>query len=174
MSQFLSYLPPVLWDVLEFQLLSQVEQGAFDRLSGQIDRLLCSSFFDEADEVGVARYESLMGLLPRAGDTLETRRFRVKSKFNERLPFTYRTLEQQLTALCGEDGFALELDGERFLLAVQVDLLAKNNFLSVSELLERVVPANLRIDLRLRTNIPATVWVTGALQFGRSMTVRQV
>lgn len=174
MNQLLSYVPPVLWDVLEFQLLTEAAQVAFDRLSKETGSLLGSSFFDDADEVGVQRYETLLGLLPRTGDTLETRRFRVKAKFNEQLPFTYRTLEQQLTALCGADGFTLELNGNQFLLAVQVDLLAKQNFQSVAELLERVVPANLRIDLRLHTNIPATMWVSGALQLGKIMTVRQV
>lgn len=174
MNQLLSYVPPVLWDVLEFQLLTEAAQVASDRLSKETGSLLGSSFFDDADEVGVQRYETLLGLLPRTGDTLETRRFRVKAKFNEQLPFTYRTLEQQLTALCGADGFTLELNGNQFLLAVQVDLLAKQNFQSVAELLERVVPANLRIDLRLRTNIPATMRVSGALQFGKIMTVRQV
>ena len=107
MNQLLSYVPPVLWDVLEFQLLTEAAQVAFDRLSKETGSLLGSSFFDDADEVGVQRYETLLGLLPRTGDTLETRRFRVKAKFNEQLPFTYRTLEQQLTTLCGADRFAL-------------------------------------------------------------------
>lgn len=174
MKQMITYLPEVLWDVLEFRLLMDAEQKLFDRWEEKADSLLRSSFFDDSDEIGIARYEKLLGLVPRASDTLETRRFRVKSKFNERLPFTHRTLEQQLTALCGEDGFSLELYGDEFRLAVQVDLLAQNNFQSVSELLERVVPANLIIDLRLRTNVPGTLIAAGTLQWAKIMTIRQV
>lgn len=53
MNQLLSYVPPVLWDVLEFQLLTEAAQVAFDRLSKETGSLLGSSFFDDADEVYV-------------------------------------------------------------------------------------------------------------------------
>ena len=44
MNQLLSYVPPVLWDVLEFQLLTEAAQVAFDRLSKETGSLLGSSF----------------------------------------------------------------------------------------------------------------------------------
>ena len=53
MNQLLSYVPPVLWDVLEFQLLTEAAQVAFDRLSKETGSLLGRSFFDDADEVYV-------------------------------------------------------------------------------------------------------------------------
>lgn len=128
----------------------------------------------EGGYVSAAKYEAMeseRNTLKEQVDSLTDSMAELKknSKGNDTLQATIDRLTQQLTALCGADGFTLELNGNQFLLAVQVDLLAKQNFQSVAELLERVVPANLRIDLRLRTNIPATMRVSGALQFGKIM-----
>lgn len=169
----LAYLPPVLRQVLEFGWIMTAEQPEFDRLYRSLESLLDNQFFDTLDEVGVTRYEKLLGLTIRAGDTLETRRFRVKTKFNEHLPFTIRTLRQQLAALCGEDGYTLTLLHDQYRLLVQMDLAAKGNYETVWEMLERVVPANLALDLTLRTDLPGSVCLAGVIQTAKTITLRQ-
>lgn len=61
-------------------------------------------------------------------------------------------LVHQLTTLCGKDGYTLELKNEEYTLLVKVALTAKANFEDVGDLLGRIVPANLIIDLSLKYN----------------------
>ena len=76
-------------------------------------------------------------------DTLDERRFRVLAKINAQLPFSIRRLRQQLSTLCGEDGYKLEVNGGVYTLTVKVALTAKRNQQAVEELLADIVPANM-------------------------------
>ena len=65
------------------------------------------------------------------------------TRINTQLPFSVRRLRQQLETLCGDDGYKLELDGDRYALTVKVALTAKRNQQAVEELLADIVPANM-------------------------------
>ena len=68
-----------------------------------------------------------------------------------------KTLKQQLEALCGKDGYSIELYNDAYTIEVKVNLIAKSNFDDVDALLQRVIPANMIIDLRLIYNQHSTL-----------------
>ena len=85
-------------------------------------------------------------------DDLDFRRFRILSKLNEQLPYSFKTLELQLQTLCGEDGYKMMLRNENYTLIVRIGLTVKNQFDEVNNTLRRYVPANIVIDLSLLYN----------------------
>lgn len=137
------YLPPVLLKTYEFPLLCKTEQPEFDRLNAAATAVLDAQFVTTAGERGIARYEKIFKITPMDTDTLGERRFRVLARINAQLPFSVRRLRQQLSTLCGEDGYKLELDGGKYTLTVKVALTAKRNQQAVEELLADIVPANM-------------------------------
>lgn len=171
-KRLIQYLPPVLQEVYEFRKLTAAEQPEFDRLYRSLESLMDNQFFDTLDEIGAARHEQILGITPKG--TLEERRFKIKSRYNEQLPFTLRMLERQLTALVWADGYTLSVFYDTFRLAVRVDLVAKSCFESVREMLERVVPVNMVIDLQLMTNAAGILYAAGVIQTAKIMTLRQV
>lgn len=137
------YLPSILLKTYEFPLLCDTEQREFDRLNTAVDEVLDAQFVSTAGERGIERYEQIFSIVPQDTDTLDERRFRVLAKINAQLPFSIRRLRQQLSTLCVEDGYRMEIDGGRYTLTVKVALTAKRNQQAVEELLADIVPANM-------------------------------
>lgn len=146
------YLPKILLETYEFPLLCSVEQLEMDNYSASVEEVFDSQFITTAPERGIERYEKIFNIVPYDTDTLDERRFRLLSKINAQLPFTVRMLKQQLTNLCGEDGFTLAISYGRYTLDVKVALTAKRNLDAVNELLHSIVPANIVISCSLLYN----------------------
>ena len=103
------------------------------------------------DEEGIVRYEQLMGIQPKADDTLEDRIFRCITKWNVCLPYNYAFLDQKLRELCGAE-YTLDLDIAGQTVTVKVGLAQKNQYDVVAEMLEEIVPCNLQLNLSLLYN----------------------
>lgn len=151
-SNLLEHLPPVLQDVKELQRIFIAEDPEVDKLSEAVDAVLLDQFISDATAYGVGRWESILKILPKDTDSLQERKFRILARINEQLPYSMRMLLQQLNTLCGEDGYTVELRGKEYTLLVKVALIAKSNFADVGDLLGRIVPANMIIDLSLKYN----------------------
>ena len=109
-------VPDVLKDVREIKALMHTENSEMNLLSTALALYLNNTFVDSADEYGIGRWESILHILPKLTDTLDERRFRVLSRNQRAASFTLRSLEQQLSTLCGPEGYTVELFHEQYLL----------------------------------------------------------
>jgi Uncharacterized protein conserved in bacteria (DUF2313). len=151
--RLIDYLPPVIKNVREYiAVFDTAEQPEFELMWDNVDTAFLNQFIMESTLYGIQRWERILNIIPRAADTLETRKFRILTMLNASLPYTIRMLEEMLTNLCGKDGFSLELLNEIYTLIVKVDLIAEQNFNAVVDLLHRVVPANIVINVFLKYN----------------------
>ena len=65
--RLLDRLPPVLQPILELrQIADTAEQPEFDALWQALETLLSNQFVETADESGIARFERVLGITPRA------------------------------------------------------------------------------------------------------------
>lgn len=149
--QLIDYLPLYVANYREIQAIMAAEQPEVLNLWQALQDVFDDQFIWDATENGVMRWEKILGIVPKATASLGERKFTILTKINEQLPFTMRALQQQLSNLCG-DGYSVELQHAIYKLIVKVALTSKSNFTDVGELLKRVVPANLVIDLDLMYN----------------------
>lgn len=157
MDSILSYLPEPLKVIREFKALATAEDPELANLWQAVEDAFNDQFIDDATEAGVARRESMYKIVPKATDTLDERKFRIKAKENERVPYTERTLAKQLAGLCGSDGYSLAVDVDNFTVTVRVALVSKSNFDEVSSLVDRVTPLNMELDVDLMYNQYSTL-----------------
>ena len=148
----LEYLPGVLREVKEFKALSAAENPETIKLWEELENVLDDQFVNESTLNGVKRWESILGIKALDTDLLSDRKFRILSRLNEQLPYTYKNLDAQLALLCGANGYKLILDNSAYALTVKVALTAKKKFTEVGNLLDRVVPCNIVISLLLLYN----------------------
>jgi hypothetical protein len=148
----LEYLPGVLREIKEFKALATAENPETIKLWEELENVLDDQFVNESTLNGVKRWEIILGIKALDTDTLDERRFRILSRLNEQLPYTYRNLEDQLSVLCGKDGYKLIIDPNAYALTVKVALTAKKKFSEVGNLLDRVVPCNIVISLLIMYN----------------------
>lgn len=121
-------------------------------LSESISNLENDQYFLDATEKGVLRTEKMLTISYKATETLEERKFRIFSRYNQQLPYTKTVLEKQLHKLCGDGGYFLNMNYDNLVLTVKINLTAKAMFDEVKKYLENVVPLNIIIDLIIMYN----------------------
>ena len=142
--------PSTVRDTLEFQALAETEETEFSALLSAQETVFGNQFVDTLDAAGCLRWEGMLGIRCRLSDTLPMRRAHIKACLNEELPYTMRVLLRALTALCGEDGFAVHLYSGEYRLVVELELKEKMMMDEVRGLLARMVPANLVAEVVLK------------------------
>lgn len=148
----LSYLPPFMQNFREIKSVFEAEDVEFKSAWQELEKAFLNSSLITADESGIARREQMLGIQPKADETLDERRFTILSRINARTPFTEKMLLSQLENLCGAGNYSVEIDCDEYMVNVLVGLVAKNSFNDVADLLERFVPANMVINLGLKYN----------------------
>ncbi|WP_400194603.1 putative phage tail protein [Lysinibacillus telephonicus] len=148
----LSYIPPVLHEIKEIVEIANVEKKPIEGTWQAIEDSLNNQFIVTANEEGVSRYERMLKMNVPATDTLETRRFRLLTRFQEQAPYTKTVLKQLLDTLLGEDHYTLNRDTANKTLSVKIELTVKGQFDAVFLLLERITPQNMILTVELRYN----------------------
>lgn len=151
-TPIIEFLPEFVQEYEEIRVLTSTEQIEFNSLWSEHEKAVQNSFVESADEYGVKRWERIVGIVPRADATLDERKFAIMVKINEELPYTYRALEQKLTNLCGSTGYKIDLKPSMYSIVVKVELTAKNSFMAVKEMMEKIIPANLLVAVELIYN----------------------
>ena len=150
MTKILDLWPPIMRELKEFQKIAEIEGSLFEQLEQEIEDLVNDQFIQTATEKGIARREKMLKISPFVDDTLETRRFRVQSVWNDKLPYTYRVLLERLDNLCGPDGYVMELNAGEYSLSIKIELTKKRMFDEVVRITRQMVPANIVITVELR------------------------
>lgn len=148
----MTYIPKVLTELKEIKAIFESEDIEIQLLESKIKDAFDDQFIQTSTENGVLRWENILKIKSKVTDNLEDRKFRILTRINEQIPFTMITLKQQLESLCGMGGYTVDLKKYECELLVKVALTAKNNFQDVGNMLERVVPENLIINLILMYN----------------------
>lgn len=142
--------PPIMQELKEFQKIAEIEDSLFEQLKQEIESIVDDQFIQTATEKGIARRERVLKISPFADDTIETRRFRVQSVWNDKLPYTYRVLLERLDSLCGPDGYVMELNAGEYSLNIKIELTRRRMFDEVVKIARQMVPANIFVTVELR------------------------
>lgn len=153
--KLINYLPYVVRDYAEFQGIMGAEQPEFENAWAAVDDLLANQFINTAGNLGLSRWEEILGITPKGTDTLDDRRFRILARLNEELPYTLPQLRIILESLCGAGNYSADVTD--YTLLVKVGVAAKKNFEVVQTLLERVAPVNLVIVVQQLFNTHGAV-----------------
>lgn len=149
--KLINYLPYVVRDYAEFQGITGAEQPEFENAWAAVDDLLNNQFIKTAGNLGLSRWEKILGITPKGTDTLDDRRFRALTRLNEELPYTLPQLRVILESLCGAGNYSADVAD--YTLLVKVGVAAKKNFQDVQTLLKRVAPVNLVLVVQQLFNI---------------------
>lgn len=147
------YWPLIVKNTVEFGQIAAAENPEFNRLAKCIYQVLQESFVHDATEYGVKRWESILGINPASGATLDDRKATILTYLSVKVPYTWRVLKQMLVpVLGGEDKFEMEYFNDEYKLVLHTDRLNDTMLATVSDLLERVLPQNIEV-VRYNHNI---------------------
>lgn len=161
----LGYLPPVLRDYEELGVLGQVEAYDLIQALHDVNIFYSNIFIDTADEYALRIQERQWLIAPPEDATIEDRRLAVRARILSLAAlYTKRSLHSALTALCGQDGFTLEITYERFFVHILIELKSKHQADAVRRMLHDMLPANMVYKVDIRYNQHATL---GKLTHGK-------
>ena len=132
-------------EYLEMQEITETEDIEFNWLIDILIEMLNNQFITTCDEEGIARFEQLLQTIPYSNDSLEQRINRVLVLWNNKVPYTMKTLKQMLETLCGTNGYQVILNNNAYGLLINTYFNDTNMLKALNDMLNRVVPANLTI-----------------------------
>lgn len=153
----LSYLPPILHEVKEIVEIASVEKPVLEAVWQAIEDTLNNQFVVTTNKFGASRYEKMLRLVAGESETIETRRFRILTRYQEQAPYSYKVLKQLLDSLLGEGKYTLERNVAEKWLKVKMELTVKRQFEAVGVMLERITPQNMILTIELRYNQHSTL-----------------
>lgn len=147
-----NYLPPVFKQFREFLATIEGEQPQVERLYESTAEALEQQFLHSAGDYGLSRWETSLGIIPKASESLEERRFRLLAHMGSQLPYTHRKLEARLEQLCGTGKYSVDINCTECTIKVYVALSAESSYRVVADLLKKMIPANMEVMLSLKYN----------------------
>ena len=167
-ADLLSYLPPFLQDVEQFQIYADITNPELNRIWELNEKLFRNQFIVTADEEGITHFEKFPNLAPIG--TLEERRQRLLDNWNLYPLFTRQVLYERLKKLCGEGHFELDIshfsDYEIYLslnlplignLSEVIDLFSWNYMLPANLLYQINITLEKLIELNVLLNIETLI-----------------
>lgn len=144
------YWPPVLLDIKEMLAIAKAENPVLSALWELIEQTLDDQFVVTTTENGAKRYEQMLSIYPADNDSLETRRFRILTRYQEQAPYTEEVLIRLLNSLLGDGSYELTINKAGKTLDVKLELTIRGMFDAAKDLLERIVPQNMELTVQLR------------------------
>lgn len=80
----LNHYPPVIKQIKDIQQIAKAEDIEFSKLNVSINEVIRNMFVFTANETGVQRFEKLLGIKPKAAQSLDDRKIYILSMMNRR------------------------------------------------------------------------------------------
>ena len=146
-ANLLSYLPPIIRNVRELKAVTDAENPEFELVFGTSEQVLKNQFIHDCDANGIARYEKILGIKPTSDDTLESRVFRVLSRWNDKIPYTWKAFLERLDALCGKGNYTISLENWIYTINLKTHMGVYGGLQEIYNLLDEIIPCNMIVNL---------------------------
>ena len=161
----IEYIPEFMREYAELKELYKTEDIELQRLNELSEVVKNNQFINYCDEVGISKFESLLGIVPEENDLLDNRIARVLSKWNDELPYTLNGLRNKLEAISNGKNFVIVPMYDKYTIGLTVSLPLKSQLEELKDYLKMVLPANMDyfIDNILRKKTNGTEYFAGNL-----------
>lgn len=143
--------PEIFTNIPDIAQMYDINETQSDELETALEKLDNNIFLDKMDAETCGRWENILEITAFDDDTLDDRRFRIKSKILEKLPYSYRVIVKKLDVLC-PDGYAFIIDDARLSVTVKLSLKTEKKLKDVVDLLEHALPLNMTYVVTLMWN----------------------
>lgn len=139
--QLINYLPFILRDLPAFKAAMASQQPEFSALWDSVAAFQDDLFILTAGDRGLARWEYILDLVPKASDSFDVRRIRILTALNRQLPYTLPQLQNVLNNIYGVGSSAAEVPENSYTLRVTMPYT--DTYANTMELVDAMSPQNL-------------------------------
>lgn len=165
--QLKDYWIPKIRDVDEFKKLADAEQPEIDLFSQRVKQFPKEIIVNTATNVGLSRYESMLGLHKMA--TTSLRRSNILQNLNNSLPFTVAYLKNLLNSVVGEGDYWLTIEKYHLELGI---IATKEELLDMlrDDLIKKI-PANMGTSVKVLESIDTSYYTGFYIQTADVITI---
>ncbi len=169
----IDYLPPFVAEYKEIQKIMGAEDPEFYLLQAAKNKLQRNQYIIDCDEAGISGYEKLLNITPSPEDTLDSRISRCLMRWNETIPYTYKSLVNRLDMLCGKGNYQLIPKFNDYEIEIVVALELYGQTEELRKILSYILPVNIAANVRnnIRCKAGLRQYVGGAANVAEIITV---
>ena len=146
--ELLNYLPLFIQEYREIRAIMNAENPEIQTAEDETEIIFNNQFIQTCNLKGIAKFESLMGIVPDPNDTLASRISRVLTRWNDTVPYTFIVLCQKLDTLCGEGNYEIERDINNYTMDITTHLELVGQTDELDYMLDYMLPANIATTIR--------------------------
>ena len=135
-------LPSFMQQYDELVRLTDSQNPEFDRLWNIEDLVRKNVFIYTAEYEGLRRFESMLGITPKPGESIESRRNKVLMRWNNDQPFTLRFLVGLLETMTGGN-FDIYTNFDNYEMEIIVHGMDHEFFAELEFIRQTIIPANI-------------------------------
>ena len=139
-----SYAPEFLKDYEEIRTIYSCENIELEKIWKMLYSILDNAFVETANEYGVERWESIIGITAnKSVESLQFRKERILNRLTMMPPFTIRFLRNQLDTVIGIDKYEVYVDYANYTLYLESSAINQNWYEEISFTINKIKPANI-------------------------------
>ena len=165
--QLKAYWIPKIREIDEFQKLADAEQPEVNLLKQKVAQFPKEIIVNSATNVGLIRYESMLGLHKMA--TTDLRRSSILQNLNNSLPFTMPYLKNLLNSVIGEGDYWLTV--EKYHLELGIIATKEELLEMLREDLRKKIPANIVTSVKVLESIDTSCYTGFYIQTADVITI---
>ena len=144
------YRPKIMENNDTMNSMYEVEGEEVEKLHGTLHEIINNLFIMTSDLEGIQRWEKFFNIKPNSLHSLEERKMIVLNKILYRPPFTRQRLQEILESIWGKGNYIYNLSPDEYKLIIDIDTNNPAIYLQFSNLLRRIIPANIYLILSIQ------------------------
>jgi hypothetical protein len=136
-------LPEYFKSILDFKYLMNTEEIELSGFEKELRRVYDNLYIQTADDQTVTEWESLLGIIRQAGDTLEWRRKLVLNMLSYVVPLTLPVLQDKLNNMLGAGTYTLVVDYAGYTIHITTEPRDDSVMYEVANTLVFMIPAHI-------------------------------
>lgn len=131
--------PEVFIQIPDIKQIYEINEKQIDKLNEAAYQLDSDIFLEDMGKNQIERWEAILSITPLDNDTIEDRRFRIKTRILERPPYTYKIFIKKLKVLSPES--KVERSSNHVIVSIEpISLKMKDE---IKRMLNEILPLNL-------------------------------
>ncbi len=151
-NRYERHLPDTVKELQEFRKLAEIEGAMLTDMSGAKERLEKNQWILTAERNGLLRLARMIGFFGAEMMDTESLREEILYRWSSRSPYTQFHLMDWLDGCLGKGACQLDIDRERYLTKLILELRVKEKQDFLEKHLRKIIPANLLLEVSLNAN----------------------
>lgn len=164
----LNHYPPAVKQIKEIQQIAKAEDIEFAKLNASTKKVIQNMFVITADEAGVRRFEKLLGIKPKAAQSLEDRKMYIISKTNNR-KMSISELEVMLAQWCKSVRLLCDANAGEIIVQIEESTISID---MIDRMLEEILPVNVYYSFTTKIRNAAANKMIAVEKIGAQLRVR--